>query len=63
MLITTYAGTAEDVVASGVPLDVLIEGGTGEGLLDVMWGALTPSLRVAALVAQPADLGGTLHQR
>lgn len=63
VLVTTYAGTAEDVITSGLPLDVGVEAATGEELLDVTWDALEPSLRVAAFVAQPGDLTATMRHR
>lgn len=63
ILITTYSGTAEDVITSGLPLDVGVEAATGEELLDVTWDALEPSLRVAAFVAQPGDLTATMRHR
>ena len=63
VLITTYAGTANDVVTSGLPLDVVIDDAAGEGLLETVWDALDPSVRVAAFAVQPADFDGTLFQQ
>ena len=63
VLITTYAGTVEHVVTSGLPLDVEVQAATGEELLDVTWDALEPSVRVAAFVAQPCDLKPTMRHR
>lgn len=63
VLITTYAGTAEDVITSGLPLDVGIDVESGEELLDLTWDALEPALRVAAFVARPNDLAATMRHR
>ncbi len=63
LLITTYAGSVDEVVTSGLPLDVGTDFTSGEDLLASVWDALEPSLRVAAFVAQPADLGAALHRR
>jgi IMP cyclohydrolase len=63
VLITTYAGTAEHVLTSGLPLDVEVRAATGEELLDATWDALGPALRVAAFAARPADLAATMRHR
>lgn len=63
VLVTTYAGTPENVVTSGLPLDVGIDVASGDELLDVTWDALEPSLRVAAFVARPTDLAATMRHR
>lgn len=62
VLITTYAGTGDSVVTSGLPLNVSTASPSGKHLLDSMWEALGSSLRVAAFVVQPADLSGALHR-
>lgn len=53
VLVTTYAGTVEQVVPSGLPIDVSLAARTGEEFLTEIWESLPSTLRVAALVAQP----------
>ncbi len=59
IVITTYSGSAVDLETSGLPLDVTTEAESGEDLLNAIWDALDPVLRVAAFVAQPGDLAAT----
>lgn len=60
VLLTTYEGTAEHVVTSGVPVDITTSAGDGDQLLDQVWSPLRPGLAVAALVAHARDLTPTM---
>lgn len=56
VLITTYAGTVQQVLPSALPVYVEVSVPTGRDLLAYVWESLDPSLRVAALAARPDGL-------
>jgi IMP cyclohydrolase len=60
-LMTTYCGTAADVITSAHPLDVTISAASVDDVLSMTWGALDPDLRVAALAFNPRDLQASLR--
>ena len=53
VLLSTYDGTAEQVHNTRVPVDVWTRSETGSALLDEVFGALHPELRVAAFALDP----------
>ncbi|MCW2776539.1 MAG: hypothetical protein JWN17_264 [Frankiales bacterium] len=61
ILLTTYEGTPEDVVTSGLPRNVTTSAGDQDELLDQVWSALQPDLAVAALATAADDLAPTLR--
>lgn len=63
VLVTTYAGTTDNVVTSGMPLSVAGDWTSCDALLGEFWSALDASLRVAALAVRRSDIGGTFRQR
>lgn len=60
-LLTTYTGTAEDVVTSGTPVGITTSAEDGNQLLNQVWSALHPDLAVAALVVHAGDLTPTVR--
>jgi IMP cyclohydrolase len=52
-VMTTYAGTADKIARTTAPVDVTVAAGGAPELLDEVWRALTPELRVAAVVLLP----------
>jgi IMP cyclohydrolase len=62
-LMTTYDSTASDVRASGVPRDIRTNAGSITGVLDEVWSALDPTLRVAAFAFDPSDADATFTIR
>lgn len=58
---TTYCGTAADVITTAHPLDVTIGAASVDEVLTTIWGALDPDLRVAALAFDPRDLEASLR--
>ena len=49
VLMTTYDGSTSEVRTTAAPVDVAAPAATLEALLDQVWEALDPALRVAAL--------------
>lgn len=56
VLMTTYAGTVTDVVPSWAPVEVTVVADDANALLDEVWDALAPQLRVAALTVAPDNV-------
>ena len=52
-ILTTYAGTSNDVVTSGLLEEIEITALDAETLLNSVWTSLNPDLRVAALAITP----------
>lgn len=63
VLMTTYAGTTEHVVTSGLPLSLTGNWDSGDALLADTWEQLNPALRVAAFAARPVNVDGTFRRR
>lgn len=61
VLMTTYRGTAVDVLTSDCPTDVTVNGATVDEVLTMIWEALDPDLRVAALGFNLHDMAGSLR--
>lgn len=59
VLLTTYNGTTTEVRAAREPLDVSVGADSVEQLVDDLWGALAPDLRVGALAFELASASGT----
>lgn len=57
---TTYSSTALDVRQSATPEDVWTTSNNPTGVLDEVWCALDPTLRVAAFAFDPTDADATL---
>jgi IMP cyclohydrolase len=62
-LMTTYDSTAADVHASATPQDIRTTSDSVAGVLDEVWSALDPSLRVAAFAFDPSDAAATFTTR
>ncbi|TWP32201.1 hypothetical protein [Leekyejoonella antrihumi] len=55
---TTYRGTAEEIISTSAPTDVTVTGPELAAVLDDVWQSLDPHLRVAAFAVSadnPAD--------
>ncbi len=63
VLLTTYDGTPEQVHNARVPVDVQSAGASAAELLDEVWAALAPELRVAAFALDPDDAGAGILLR
>lgn len=48
VLMTTYCGTANDIISTSAPTDVAVDGPDLEAVLNDVWQSLDPHLRVAA---------------
>ena len=57
-LMTTYAGTVSEVRPQHAPVDVKVAASTAGDLLQDVWGALDPTLRVAGFAITPDDAQG-----
>jgi IMP cyclohydrolase len=62
-LMTTYDSTAQDVRLSSMPQDIQTTADSIPGLLDEVWSALDPTLRVAAFALDPTDAEATFTAR
>ena len=62
-LMTTYDSTAAEVRASSTPQDIETTSDTITGVLDEVWSALDPTLRVAAFAFDPSDADATFTTR
>ena len=55
VLMTTYAATADHVVSTDGPSDITVADGDRAAVLDEVWQALDPNLRVAAFAISPDE--------
>jgi len=62
-LMTTYDSTGADVRASSTPQDIRTTSDSVAGVLDEVWSALDPTLRVAAFALDPSDVDATFTTR
>jgi IMP cyclohydrolase len=63
VLLSTYDGTVEGVRPSRCPVETATGSGTAAELLDELWAALSPDLRVGAVAVRPGALGQLLVNR
>lgn len=55
VLMTTYAGSGEQVIPTSGPIDVTVAADSRSGLMDEVWQALEPTVKVAAFAISPGD--------
>lgn len=63
VVVTTYSGTVEEVIAAPDPISVYVEAVSLESLADEVWNSLDPSLRVALIAVDPSDPTADTHER
>ena len=63
VLLSTYDGTVETVQASRCPMEATTGVDSAAELVDELWAALSPDLRVGAVAVRPGALGQLLVNR
>jgi len=58
---TTYCGTAAEIITSACPTDVTVSAASVDEALTTIWEAPDPDLRVAALAFDPRDVADSLR--
>jgi IMP cyclohydrolase len=60
VLMTTYDGTADQIIATRAPHDIRTESASAQELADEIWSALPKAVRVGAFVIDPEHPAGSL---
>lgn len=61
VLMTTYDGTADSPHTTPFPSHVTVDSASRRELLDVVWAALDPAVRIAAFAVDPQDVASTIR--